>query len=566
MRWKIKKRINKKVEIQSLHPAIEQLLLQRNLVDKKSIEEFFSPDYDRGLHDPYLFKDMERVVERVKKAIEKKEKIGIFGDHDADGVSSATILSEGLEKLGLSVDVYIPNKLTEGHGLNVTAIELFSKKGITLLFSVDCGTSNVSAVDIANSKGLDVIITDHHHAPDMLPHAYAIINPQIPDELYPFKDLSGTAAAFKVVQALYTTLLPQEIDQLKWILDVVCVGTIADCMPLVGENRILVKYGLIVLSKTRRIGYQELIAAGNISITENKIPSAHLVAFQIAPRINAAGRMSHAKHAYALMREKDSNKASKQALIIEDQNIQRRRIVDQISRKVEKIVEQEWMNRSFITIASEEYPVGIVGIVAGRIAEKYKKPTGIFSQKNNEGRGSFRSVDGVHIVEVLENCSEYLKKYGGHEKAAGAIIDIDHLAAFAKAADTYTKMVTKNAQPNFMCYADSEIDLSDIDQKFLDVLKKFEPFGENNEEPIFCIRDVIVDAVRIVGNGSKHMKLSLTTSNTNKKVDAIAFGLGATHPDLAPGEMIDVFAHIQENEWMGSVNVQCNIIDIKRYI
>ncbi|PID51611.1 MAG: single-stranded-DNA-specific exonuclease RecJ, partial [Candidatus Moraniibacteriota bacterium] len=399
---------------------------------KKDVDDFFASDYDKNLHDPFLFSAMHRVVERVQQAKEKGEKIGIFGDHDADGVSSATVLAEGLEELGFSVSVYIPDKMTEGHGINTTAIDQFVQEGVTLLFSVDCGTSNVDAVAYANDKKIDVIITDHHHAPEVLPDAFAIINPQLPRETYPFKELSGTAVAFKVVQALFTACAPERVEQLKWLLDVVCVGTIADCMPLFGENRVLVKYGLIVLSKTRRKGYQKLISVGNIPINRWSVPTADVIAFQIAPRINAAGRMSHAKHAYALLREKDDTRATKKAQDIEKQNRDRQRLVAKIVQDVEDVIRtQQLDNNAFIVASSKDYPIGIVGIVAGRIAEKYQKPTGIFTEDGDMARGSFRSVDGVHVVDVLQSCEKYLDKYGGHEKAAGATLKTKHLPDFA---------------------------------------------------------------------------------------------------------------------------------------
>ena len=562
MNWHIKEKIEKQINGQDLHSVIEQILLQRGIETPEEVEKFFAPDYQRDLHDPFLFADMQKVVDRVGDAMDSGEIIGIFGDHDADGVSSATVLAEGLEELGLDVEVYIPDKISEGHGINQTAIDLFEKAGVTLFFTVDCGTSNVDEVAQVSACGMDVIITDHHQAPENLPDAYAIINPQVHGEKYPFKELSGTAVAFKVVQALHTTFLPDDAEKLKWLLDVVCVGTVADCMPLVGENRVLVKYGLIVLAKTRRTGYQELIATGNIAITEDKIPSAYTIAFQIAPRINAAGRMSHAKHAYALMREQKNDVAKKLSEDIEKQNVQRRQIVDKITREVEKIVKKEWADRSFIVIASEEYPVGVVGIIAGRIAEKYQKPTGIFSLIDGEGRGSFRSVDGVHIVDVLDTCSQHLKKYGGHEKAAGATIDSSLIDVFAEAADAHVKKITQNIPSEICLWADAEIGLSDVDHDVLNVLKKCEPFGEGNEEPIFCIKDVTVDSVRMVGNGERHMKLCVRSADGQYAVDGIGFGLGKKYPEISAGDIITVYAHIQENEWMGNVSVQLHVLDI----
>lgn len=563
MQWEIRQSINARIPDTDLHPVITQLLLQRDIATKQDVENFFAPDYTTDLHDPFLFVAMNKVVERVTRAREVNEIIGIFGDHDADGVSSATVLAEGLEQIGCTVHVYIPDKITEGHGLNTNALDFFVEKNVSLVFTVDCGTSNIDPVADANSRAIDVIITDHHHAPDVLPQAYAIINPQIAGSGYPFTELSGTAVAFKVVQALHSVLFPENLPQLKWLLDVVCVGTIADCMALVGENRTLVAYGLKVLSKTRRIGYQELISVGNIAIVPNKIPKSDTVAFHIAPRINAPGRMSHAKNAYALMRATDQVQAQKYAQMIEAQNIERRRLVDTFTRDVEKIVQKDFQDKSFIVIASRDYPVGIVGIIAGQIAEKYHKPTGIFTQFDTESRGSFRSVDGVHIVNVLDHCSDYLLKYGGHEKAAGASIKNDKIVDFARAADLYTRELLHGKDIAMVRVADSSIDLADVDHDFLATLKKFAPFGQKNEEPIFYVKDVIIDQLRMVGSGAKHMKIRVTQEGMRHSVDGIGFGLGVTHGDLVVGDRVDVIAHIQENEWMGNVSVQLNIIDVQ---
>jgi len=561
MKWNIKESVIETIANVQLDDIVIQLLLQKNITTEEGVADFFAPDYN-NLHSPFLFKDMERVVNRVKKAIDSQEIVGIFGDHDADGVSSATILAEGLEKLGLNVDVYIPDKMTEGHGINKKAIDGFADVGVTLMFSVDCGTSNVDEVVYANTKNIDVIITDHHHAPKILPNAYAIINPQLPQCTYPFKALSGTAVAFKVVQALFAILAPEKTEQLKWMLDVVCVGTVADCMPLVDENRILVKYGLLVLSKTQRIGYQEMIAVGDIAISPHKIPSANTIAYQMAPRINAAGRMSHAKNAFELMRETDRTEARQKASALEAQNIERRKITEILTKEVEKIVEDEHGDKSFILITSREYPVGIVGIIAGKIAQKYNKPTGIFTTFDDESRGSFRSVDGLHIVDVLDECCEYLEKFGGHEQAAGAVIKNENFSLFCVAANTCVQKHngTNVAEPTLLI--DSEIAIDDVSQDLARELQKLEPFGEGNEEPIFVIRHIIINDMRVIGSDGKHLKMKLASQDNRVMYDAIAFGRGYMTEFVSVGDTIDVATHIQENEWMGNVTVQFNIVDI----
>jgi len=556
MKWNIKSRKKENIKGVDLHPIIEQILLQKDITTKESVEDFFAPNYDK-LHSPFLFKDMGRVVKRVQSAIDNQEIVGIFGDHDADGVSSATVLAEGLEKLGLNVDVYIPDKLTQGHGINTKAIDEFVQLGVTLMFSVDCGTSNVGEVEYANAKGLDVIITDHHHAPEILPDAFAIINPQLPKCSYPFRELSGTAVAFKVVQALFEKIKPSEQEQLKWLLDVVCVGTVADCMPLVGENRTLVHYGLIVLSKTNREGYRQLFAVSGIN--SNGIV-ANTVAFQIAPRINAPGRMSHAKHSFELLRAQHTSEAITLAQFVEDQNKERKKITKILTKRVERIVQKEHMDKSFILISGIDYPVGIVGIIAGQIAQKYQKPTGIFTEFENESRGSFRSIEDLHIVEILDECSEYIEKYGGHEQAAGAIIKNENFKKFCQKANKVAKAKLKDKPDEIVLFADAEIKLKDVDLTLVKQLSTLEPFGEGNEEPIFVIRSLVVDDIKAIGSNQAHLKMTLKSHGA--KIDAIAFGQGFMIEYIKTGDRIDVLANVQKNEWNGNVSVQLNIIDI----
>ena len=562
MQWKIKKIIRGNIPNVQLHPIVEQLLLQRGVMTSESVEQFLHPRYDTGVHDPFLFRDMERVVVRIKQAINDGQCIGIFGDHDADGVSSAALLSEGLELLGATVVVYIPDKITEGHGINADAIDLFVSESVQLMISVDCGTSSYDAVDYAREKGIDVIITDHHHAPDILPQAYAIINPQLKEETYPFRDLSGTAVAFKVVQAIFMHMAPDRVEQLKWLLDVVSVGTIADCMPLVGENRTLVTYGLIVLGKTRRIGYQQICHVGKFCAKMDQI-RADTVAYHIAPRINAAGRMRHAKHAYELLREKKVDEAHKKALKIEEFNDERKKITDQITRRVEKIVEKNHRDSACIIVAHEEYPVGIIGIVAGRIAEKFKKPTGIFTRFVMESRGSFRSFDGVHIVDVLHACEEYIVKFGGHEKAAGATITHEKFDAFVERINACV-MQMLDAIPKPYVDVDMEIDLSDVSIDLARMLIMLEPFGEGNTEPLFVMRDVSVVDMRPVGSTGTHMKVILTDKNKSVRMDAIGFSISERFKSIACGDVIDILAHVQINVWNGRESVQLRLIDVKK--
>lgn len=563
-KWKIKEKPKYNIENLKVEPIVQLLLTQRGFKTKQEAEQFLNPDYERDLHNPFLFLDMEKVIERIQQAIENQEKVGIFGDHDVDGVSSSVLMVEVLEKLNLDVEVYIPDKLNEGHGINKKAIDLFSTDGVTLMISVDCGMSDFEMVEYAKEKGIETIITDHHIAPDKLPDAVAIINPKMKNSGYPFADLCGVGVVFKVVQAIYETFFPDEVEQLKWILDIVGVGTVADCMPLLGENRTLVKYGLVVLAKTQRIGYQEMINVGRMPIGNGKIPTAETVAFQIAPRINAAGRMSHAREAYELLRETNSSKAIEKAKNIEKQNIERRKITEKIFKEVEKIVDAEFMNKPFILIAQTHYPVGIVGIVAGRIADKYGKPVGIFTQDKNESRGSFRSVKEIHILEAIKENGDLLNQFGGHAQAAGAVIANDKLDDFQVEMEKSVTKQLKNSPTSNTKEIDLEISHQEITFELINELKKFEPFGQENLEPKFLIRNLKLEDVRGVGSNDKHLKLKLI-GNDGEVFDAIGFSLGELKNDLAVGEKVDIICNIGENEWMGNLSIQFKLIDVGKF-
>lgn len=379
----------------SLHPIVASLLDQRGYREEDERVRFLSPQYDRDLHDPFLFSQMERVVERIGISLSRGEVIGIFGDYDADGVTSATVMRETIQALGGRAVVYIPRKDTEGHGLNTRALDFFTKEGARLIMTLDCGMMNHEEIEEANMLGLDVIIIDHHHVPEVLPSAYAIINPKLTGETYPFRDLCGAGTAFKVAQALFRRFAPEKEDQVKWLLDIVATGTVADVMPLVGENRVLVTYGLIVLSRTRRIGFQEMFRVGRMPFNADKKPSARDIAFQIAPRINAASRMAHAMLAHDLLMESDTEKAGELALELENHNNARRKLSTETAEQVSALVEAEYQDKKFIFAVGEAYPFGIVGLIAGRIAHAYRKPTCVLFRGATESMGSFRDRKSV---------------------------------------------------------------------------------------------------------------------------------------------------------------------------
>ncbi|NTV41384.1 MAG: single-stranded-DNA-specific exonuclease RecJ, partial [Candidatus Moranbacteria bacterium] len=440
-----------------LHPIVVQLLLSRGLMTESELQKFITPDYQTDCPNPFLFREMDKVVNRVKEALDRNEKVIIFGDYDADGITSSAILKETFEELGVDASVYIPDKRTEGYGLNLLAIEIFKVSGVKLIITVDCGITSIAETEKAKEYGIDVIITDHHHVPEKIPPALAIINPHQNDCGYPFQDLAGVGVAFKVVQAIFERLMPEKIAQTKWMLDLVAIGTIADCVPLIGENRLFVKYGLVVLSKTRRIGLTELFNVGRIVIDESTIPDTKKVSFYIAPRINAAGRINHANLAYNLIVEKDIVQARNFALELEASNTERQKITAEVVDEIRVLAEKSFKDKKIIFAFGEHFPIGVVGLVAGKIAQQFNKPTGVFQTGTEESKGSFRSIPQINIIEAIGQCSQFLVKFGGHSQAAGVSVRNDKLENFQKALEEIIEKQLKGIKLESELIIDGEI-------------------------------------------------------------------------------------------------------------
>jgi single-stranded-DNA-specific exonuclease len=547
------------------HPVVEALLTARGYTDEGARERFLFPNFDRDLGDPFLFTQMERVVERIGLAQKMGQRVGVFGDYDADGVTSSVIMREALSAIGVSISVFIPEKLSDGHGLNMKAIDFFSREDVGLVLTLDCGMTNHSEIAEANQRGIEVIIIDHHNAPAVLPSAFAIINPKLPDETYPFRELCGAGASFKVAQALYAHYLPQETEQLKWMLDVVAVGTVADVMPLIGENRVIVKYGLIVLEKTRRVGLQEMFAVGNIKIDEHIKPDARMIGFQIAPRINAASRMAHAMLAHNLLVEKDRAEARLLALELDAHNTARQKISAAITEEVRVIAREKYADKKFIFAVSEHFPFGIVGLIAGSIAREFCKPTCVLTQGEETSQGSFRSIPEVNIMEILEKCEELLVKFGGHSQAAGMTIRNENLETFYEKFNSLVEKRLNGIITEPELWIDACLKSEHIVPKLLSGIKLFAPFGAGNPEPVFMLENMRVVEARLVGNGNKHLKLKLAPENDKMKIfEAIGFSLGKTFSDLRQGECLDVVFQLSENTWNGTTAIQLKLLDIRR--
>mgnify|MGYP003966001361 FL=1 len=557
--WKLPQKPSKEFidKFPELHPIVVQLLYNRNLKTQKEIDEFLSPDYSKDVHDPHLFKDMEKACQRIYKAIKNKELITVYGDYDADGVSSAVILRSVLKNLKANVEVYLPHRAKEGYGLNKKAVEELAKKS-KVVITCDCGISNYEEVDIANEKGLDVIITDHHTVPEKLPKALAIIHPQV-DEKYPFKFLAGGGVAFKLAQALLShakndlSAKEKEINE-KWLLDMVALATVADMVPLLGENRTLVKYGMLVLKKTQRLGMKKLIEIANLDVSKIDTRS---IGFSLAPRINAAGRMDHANLAYYLMIEEDEDKAIQLAKDLNQSNLDRQKLTERIVReaKAQKINEDD----SLLTFYNPDWSSGLTGLVAGRLAREHSRPVFVMTKVDENIVGSGRSVPEFNIIEALQDNEELLIKYGGHPQACGFSMDPVKQEEFIKVMKENAANKLKDVQFISKLEVELGIDFEDISWDLVDLLEKFRPYGQKNPEPLFMSTGLSVTSLRQVGNDGKHLKLEV--SKGNKKKGAIAFGMGKMSLEL--GDKIDIVYNLSINQWNGNREIQLIIKDIK---
>lgn len=548
----------------SLHRVVLKLLAQKGITDPEDIKGFIFPDYDGGVLDPFLFTEMEKAMDRLKEIDKKNEKILVFGDYDADGITSALVVKKSLDEAGFKTLVYIPHKEKEGYGISKKAVESFVDKGVKLVITTDCGIANWEEIEEIKKLGIDAIVTDHHHVPPKIPDAVAVINPKIKNSGYPFKDLAGVGVSFKFAQAVYRTFLPEKEEHIKWLLDLVAIGTVADMVPLIGENRVLAKFGLLVLSKTKIIGLQEMFKVGRILIDENNFPDAQKISFQIAPRINAASRMTHAEKALFLLDEKDRVKARNMALDLESQNTSRQKETQQVVSEANKIAKNLFKDKNFILLNNENFPVGTLGLVAGRVADKFKRPTAILKKGKEESKGSFRSIPKINIIEHIEACSDLLVKYGGHAQAAGITIKNENLEKFYEkmAKNIDKELEGLDLSPEIQ--VDIEISPKDIDFDLVDDLKKMEPFGQGNKEPVFMLKNLTIKDLKWLGNGEKHLKLFLQPPDGSPKLfEAIGFSMLDKFSDIKVGEKINLLFNLSQDEWNGNKKIQMKIIDIK---
>lgn len=568
-------------EFPQLPRLVANLLYHRNIRSQKEIDEFLQPDYSHDVHDPFLFNDMEKAVARIFSAIEKNEKVTIHGDYDADGVSASVILASMFKALDFhNFNVFLPHRETDGYGINKNTINLLHMEGTKLIISCDCGISNVEEVDLANSLGIDVIITDHHSIPVTLPKAHAIIHPKIETEKYPDKGLAGGGVAFKLMQGVLAThkkthdILPNGQNHAtfeKWQLDMAAIASVADMVPLVGESRTLTKYGLIVLNKTKRLGLQKLLLEARLMEQDGSMKreiDADTIGFQIAPRINAAGRMNHANVAYKLFVAESGTDAVDLAFELNQNNLDRQKATEEIVKKAIEQIEENQMNNPVIFAIGKGWSTGIVGLISSKLKEKYQKPAIVMAENNLEVTGSGRSVKGFDMIGNMQEIPQYFLKFGGHPMACGFTLKSPEvLEEFKQAMIQKYNEKTKGLDMTPTLNIDAEIDMDNVNWDLYDVLDNFKPFGQANEKPKYLARGVTVTSFERMGKDKTHLRI-MVKHNTPKIRKTIGWSLcGGKDINwcnvLKVNDKIDIVFEMDINEWNGNREIQLTIVDLK---
>lgn len=535
---------------------LAKVLANKNIINKEDIDLFLNPTR-YNFHNPFLMPDMEIGVNRIIKAINDKEKILIYGDYDVDGITSITVLKKFLLERGAVVSEYIPNRLNEGYGLNKDAIKMIVENKNTLMITVDCGITGIEEIELGNSLGLDTIVTDHHEPGEVLPNAIAVIDAKRKDSKYPFNQLAGVGVTFKLIQAIAEKLNLEEKEYLKY-LDIVCIGTISDIVPLVDENRVIAKLGLKLVEVTKNIGLKILLEMCGYK----KIDST-TISFGIAPRINACGRIGKEQEALNLFLTQDINEAREISERLNNYNKERQEIEKKIFEQAVSIIEkqkEDSVEKEVIVLGQEDWHHGVIGIVASKITDLYFKPSILICFENENGKGSGRSIPGFDLYEALSNCNTYLDKFGGHSMAVGVGLKKENFEKFKEEFEKY-------AQNSNICdiipiiQIDEEISLKDINIKAVRELSLLEPFGEANRMPLFLYRNLRIQSIRTLSEG-KHIKMTL--QDNNFYIDCIGFNLGNLAEEYQIGDKIDVVGTLEINQFNERENIQINLKDIRK--
>ena len=538
---------------------IAEILVRKNIIKTEEIKKFFTPSLE-NVHDPFIFIDMEKAVNRIIKAIQNKEKIMIYGDYDVDGTTSTSLLYLGFSKIDANVDFYIPNRMLDGYGFSMNGVNHLIAQNIDLIISVDCGITAFDEIDQLNAAGIDIIVTDHHNQKETLPNAYAIINPKMTDCKYPYEYLAGVGVAYKLLTAVYQKLKIDSDEMIAKYVDLVALGTIADIVPLTDENRIFAKIGLDRLAEKQNIGITALIKIAGLY---QKTLNSGDVVFGIAPRINAAGRMGSAMRAVELMISNDEAQSEELSQIIERENSLRQQIDKKTFEEACDIIEKKYKNideTAIILVSSSGWHPGVIGIVASKIAEKYYRPTIMISFKDGVGSGSGRSIPGFNLFDALSSVEEYLETFGGHKYAAGLSVLVEYIDLIENKLSTFVRENITAEQLMPALQIDIKLEIYEINENLMEWLNKFAPFGPTNMRPNFY-----TESVQIAGTpynvGQNHLKLRVVKDGC--PLDLIGFNLGSYLPFLEKGMYIDIAYSLEYNIWQNRVTIQGKLKDLR---
>lgn len=544
----------------NIHPALGRLLLKRGIKTATEARRFFRPQLS-DLHDPFLMNDMQVAVDRLNQALGRKEHIMVYGDYDVDGCTAVALVYKFLSQFYSNIDFYIPDRYEEGYGISRKGIDFAAEMGVKLIIVLDCGIKAVEEVAYAREKGIDFIICDHHVPDDELPPAVAILNPKRHDNRYPYTHLSGCGVGFKFMQA-FATSNGIEFNKLSSLLDLCAVSIASDIVPIMGENRILACQGLRCLNTNPSIGLRAIVEVCGLS--ERELSMSDII-FKIGPRINASGRMQNGKEAVELLVEKDYQAALEKAGCINLYNEARKDLDKQMTDEAFKQVEQlpGLDDRRSVVIYNESWHKGVIGIVASRLTEQYYRPAVVLTRSDGVATGSARSVSSFDVYKAVQSCSDLLENFGGHTYAAGLSMKVENVPEFAERFEAYVQEHIMDTQTEATLAIDAYLDFKDVTFKFYQQLKRFAPFGPQNERPVFCTRRVYdYGTSKVVGRGQEHIKLELVDNKSNNVMNGIAFGQSSQARYIKTKRAFDICYAVEENTHKRG-EVQLQIEDIR---
>ena len=541
--------------------SLANLMVQRNITTSKEADAFFNPGIS-SLHDPFLMKDMNLAVDRISTAIKKNEKILVYGDYDVDGTTAVALVYSFLKDQYSNVEYYIPDRYKEGYGVSFQGLDFAAQNNCKIVITLDCGIKAVEKVKYARSKGLDVIICDHHYPGDEIPKALAVLDPKQPGCSYPYKELSGCGVGFKLIQA-YSRIHGIPFEAISHYLDLVAVSIASDIVPITGENRIMAYFGLKQLNESPRTGLKEIIRESEIF----KPLTIEDVVFKIGPRINAAGRMETGSKVVELLISNDPVIATEISKVINNFNLERRTVDRVITTEAMRMIsdDQATVNSRTTVLYNPLWKKGVIGIVASRLIDTYYRPTVILTESNGFATGSARSVQGYDLYQAIESCSDLLESFGGHMYAAGLTLKKENIRPFMERFEQYVNSTITEDQLVPRIFIDTELQFSEINEDFFKTMSQFQPFGPENMSPIFISKNVFdIGTGRMVGSSGEHLKLDLCQESTGiKSLPAIAFGQANHFEYIKGGNPFNICYSIDMNEFKGKKNLQLNIRDIK---